>query len=310
MLLGAFKDHFVVDLKQQPVPEALEHRAVVDLHHGEHDNIRRSTLDRRVDGGALSVAPEPRPRRSDVVELAVPPTQSPREAGAARLLDHVLLPRLHFGAVGVPRLEQPFRLLHRHAPVFAQAVRGLAVRDGEVQRLGFAPLRAVHVLDEGRGRGAFGVVPLEQHFAVLHRFPHVLEHAHRGAAVEAAPVLEGLEHRLALGHVREQPELQLPVVGHDELVAFLAAKGIANLVLVLFQCGLVLQVGHAAGEAARFRVEVEAAVHAALLVHQVLQGLDERPEHGVDGAHAAQSVQRHARFQTLWAPAEKLVRGP
>ena len=46
-------------------------------------------------------------------------------------------------------------------------------------------------------------------------------------------VLPYLDHALAVGDVREQAELQLPVVRHDQALALLTHKRLADLILIL-----------------------------------------------------------------------------
>jgi hypothetical protein len=43
-----------------------------------------------------------------------------------------------------------------------------------------------------------------------------------------------VDHALALGDVREQPQLQLAVICHDQRLSGLGDKSLADLVLVLF----------------------------------------------------------------------------
>jgi hypothetical protein len=47
--------------------------------------------------------------------------------------------------------------------------------------------------------------------------------------VEVAAQLERLNHALALRHVRQQPQLQLAVIRHDERVARRGAERLAHL---------------------------------------------------------------------------------
>lgn len=49
-----------------------------------------------------------------------------------------------------------------------------------------------------------------------------------------------VDHALALGDVRQEAELQLSVVGHDEGLAGLRDEGLADLVLVLWWVALMM----------------------------------------------------------------------
>jgi hypothetical protein len=91
------------------------------------------------------------------------------------------------------------------------------------------------------------------------------KHPRGGAAMEVSPRVEGVNHACTVGKVREDAELELAVVRNDERAARRCAEGLADVVAVLLERRLVLQVGPPAREAARLGVEVQAAVHAAIL---------------------------------------------
>lgn len=71
--------------------------------------------------------------------------------------------------------------------------------------------------------------------------------------------------------MRQQPQLELPIVSNNQRVALLRDERISDFVLVLLEGGLVLQVGSSGGQAAGLGVEVQAAVDALLVVHEGLQ---------------------------------------
>jgi hypothetical protein len=168
---------------------------------------------------------------------------------------------------------------------------------------------------------------LPPYLSVIHRLSHVVEHAHGRSGVEAPSFLEGLggregggggeseqwrrkrreggregeregraylDHALTLGDVREQPQFELSVVGHNERLVGFGNKGLANFVLVLcggreggregggvetkeggwkeegeggreggrvylLEGGLVLEIGSTGGKTACFGVEIQAA---------------------------------------------------
>mmetsp|Transcript_1342 Transcript_1342/g.3933 ORF Transcript_1342/g.3933 Transcript_1342/m.3933 type:complete len:218 (-) Transcript_1342:345-998(-) len=142
----ALHDDLVVHLQQHGVAQLAQALVARDLHHGERDNVSRRALDGRVYGGALRVAARLRVLGVDVGQGAAAAQQRAHRAVAPRLLAHALLPVAHLGARVVPRLDRLLRLADRHIPILGQPVRRLAVRDGEVERLGLAPLCAVFVL--------------------------------------------------------------------------------------------------------------------------------------------------------------------
>eukprot|EP00322_Chrysochromulina_rotalis_P014650 CAMPEP_0115865680 /NCGR_PEP_ID=MMETSP0287-20121206/19848_1 /TAXON_ID=412157 /ORGANISM="Chrysochromulina rotalis, Strain UIO044" /LENGTH=417 /DNA_ID=CAMNT_0003320203 /DNA_START=300 /DNA_END=1549 /DNA_ORIENTATION=- len=307
VLLGALEDHLVVDLEEQRVAELPEHLGALHLEHRERHDVCRATLDRSVDRGALEVRDGRARAALDAFQQAVASHQRTRPAGAMRRPDGLLLPLQDLRPVRVPRLEHRLGLAHGDAPVLRETVDRLAVGDRKVERLGTAALGAEDVLEERRGRLALGVVPLQKHLAPLHGVSHVIEHAHRRPRVEAAAGPEGLEHRLALRHVREEAQLELAVVGDHQGVALLGAEGLADAILIFFERRLVLKVGRARREPASLCVEVEGAVDAGALVGVLLQRHDEVREHRVDRAHPHQRRDRLARARALRPTAELFV---
>mmetsp|Transcript_22833 Transcript_22833/g.77695 ORF Transcript_22833/g.77695 Transcript_22833/m.77695 type:complete len:262 (+) Transcript_22833:424-1209(+) len=245
-----------------------------ELQHRERHDVRRAALDRRVDG-----RPERVPLRHSVAfihrvrQLPLAPQQGAHQPLFLREVTLFVLPLLHLWPRRVPLLHGLLGLLLAHPPVLGKAERRLAVGDREVEDLRLAALGGELVLEERRGRllpPTLGPVPLQETAAAVHRLLDVVVHAQRGAAVEVAPGLERLLHGDAVRHGGEQPELELPVVRHHQRVARRRDERRADLVAVLLQRGLVLQVGPPGAEPARLRVEVERAVHAALLAPQVV----------------------------------------
>mmetsp|Transcript_43081 Transcript_43081/g.89993 ORF Transcript_43081/g.89993 Transcript_43081/m.89993 type:complete len:201 (+) Transcript_43081:120-722(+) len=180
-LLGALEHHLVVNLQDESVAQLLELLRLFQLEHGERHDVGGAALDGRVDRRPLEVRAHVHLAGGDAYEGPPPPHEGARVSRLSRVRFGLLLPREHLGPVGVPRLEHGLRLGDGDAPVLGEAVRRLAVGDGEVERLGLAPLRAEDVLEQRRGRRALGVVPLEQTVAAINSLAHVLEHAHRRA---------------------------------------------------------------------------------------------------------------------------------
>mmetsp|Transcript_4299 Transcript_4299/g.17283 ORF Transcript_4299/g.17283 Transcript_4299/m.17283 type:complete len:225 (-) Transcript_4299:629-1303(-) len=211
---GTLDDDLVVYLQQHCVPQFAQPRVTGHLHHGQRDDVRRRALDGRVDSRALRATTRARVFGGDVRQRTSPAQQRAHRTVAPRLLPHTLLPVAHLRSRVVPRLDSIFRLLHGHIPVLGQPMRCLAVRDGEVQRLGLAPLSAVLVLNQRR----VWVAPcllLEQARAVRDIILYERIHVHCGAAVEVPARSEGLLHGGAVRDVREDAELELAVVGDD-----------------------------------------------------------------------------------------------
>mmetsp|Transcript_29160 Transcript_29160/g.72049 ORF Transcript_29160/g.72049 Transcript_29160/m.72049 type:complete len:718 (-) Transcript_29160:848-3001(-) len=316
VLLRPLQDHLVVDLHQQVVPQLLQPRAPGDLQHGQHGDVRRAALDGRVDGGPQRMLPPLLVARGRVRQIAVAPQQRAHLALLRRVLVLHLLPGAHLRAVAVPQVHRLLRLLGGHSEVLGQAVGGLAVRDGEVEHLGFAALVGEHVLDQRGslrplGEGALGPV-LEQALPGVHRLSDVRVHPHGCPRVEVPSGLERLPHADAPRHVRQQPQLQLPVVRHHQGVAGLARERLADAVAVLLQRGLVLQRGAPRAQPPRLGVDVERGVDAALGPAQVvgLQRDDEVGQQRVDGGHVVQGVNGGARLRPVLAPPEGVERRP
>ena len=117
---------------------------------------------------------------------------------------------------------------------------GDAVDDAEVDRLGAAPHVRVHAFDR-----------------------HA-EHLGRGHRVDVEPVLERFHELRDVGHVREHAELDLAVVGGDELVPLVGDEGAADRAAFLGADRDVLQVRLGGGEpAGRGRGERVVGVDAA-----------------------------------------------
>jgi hypothetical protein len=61
----------------------------------------------------------------------------------------------------------------------------------------------------------------EKHLLAINGILDMRVHVNRGAAVEVAAELKGLNHRLAARHMRHDPQLKLSVIHDDKLVPFL-----------------------------------------------------------------------------------------
>mmetsp|Transcript_15744 Transcript_15744/g.40064 ORF Transcript_15744/g.40064 Transcript_15744/m.40064 type:complete len:551 (-) Transcript_15744:628-2280(-) len=311
---GAFEHHFVVNLKQELPAEVPELFVPLDFKHGQHGDVRRPALDRGVDGCPLEVLPHARAPAVDLVQVPVPPQQRAHALQLVRLHDSLVLPRLHLGPVPVPPVQRFVRLPQGNLPIFREPVGRLAVGDGEVEDFGLPPLRGEHVLDQRHGRGLVGLatVPLQQALPFVNGLLDVLVHAQRRPAVEVAAALKSIQHAHAARHVRQEPQLQLPVISDDQRLARLdvGGEGLSDLVPVLLQGRLILQVWPPGAQPARLGVDVHAAVDSALLAldRVALQGDDEVAQQRVDRGDIAEGVHGCARPHPFPSSPKSFVR--
>ena len=130
-------------------------------------------------------------------------------------------------------------LLARDAELVGEPERRDAVDDAEIDRLGAAAHLARHA---------------------LHRHA---EHFRGGHGVNVEAVAEGFPQRLDVGDLGQQPQLDLRIVGGDELVAGRRDEGAADLAAFLGADRDVLQIGLGRGQPpGRRRGERVAGVHA------------------------------------------------
>lgn len=94
---------------------------------------------------------------------------------------------------------------------------------------------------------------------------------------------ERLNHSSAVRHVRQNAQLQLAIVSHNQFGVGLSNEGFANLVNVLFSGRLVLKVWLPTAQPTSFSVQVHGAVNAAMLVFgRHLQRVDIRCQEGLN----------------------------
>mmetsp|Transcript_39722 Transcript_39722/g.119390 ORF Transcript_39722/g.119390 Transcript_39722/m.119390 type:complete len:490 (-) Transcript_39722:1952-3421(-) len=309
-LLRTLEYDLIVNLHEQYPPQPLENLGSVDLDHGHHDDVGRSPLDGGVDARPLGVPHELPILPHGVGELTV----SSHEGAGVPLPPcerlGLRLPLQHLRTGAVPRVEHILGLLPADAPILAEAVGSLPVRDGEVERLGLASLGGEFVLEHGLVGFALAVIPLQQALAVVHLLSDVIEHPQGRAGVKVAPGLEGLDHRFALGHARQQSQFELPVISHDEVVPRPGLERLAYLVLVLLERRLILKIRTAGRQTSRLGVEVHRSVDASVLVGEKLEGCEEVGDHGVDGSDGREAEEGDARVVSLLPSAEEVVRRP
>ena len=124
------------------------------------------------------------------------------------------------------RVDVGARLAWRDAELARQAEAADAVDDAEIDRLGPPPRHRVHP---------------------LHRDA---EHLGRGARVDVLAAREALAQRRHVGDMRQQPQLDLRIVGRHQQVPRLGDEGAADAAAFLGADRDVLQVGIVRGEPA------------------------------------------------------------
>ena len=239
LVLRHLEHQFVVHLQQHLRVELLLRERGVHADHGAADDVGGGALQPRVDRGALVEGADRGVGVRDVGVVALAAEQ--REHVAVLLGERLGL--VHVVADAGEALEifldVGAGLLARDAELVGEPERRDAVDDAEVDRLGAAAHLARHA---------------------LHRHA---EHLRRGHGVDVEAVAEGLLQRLDVGDLGEQPQLDLRIVGGDELVARRRDEGAADLAAFLGADRDVLQVRLGGREpAGRRRGQRVARVHA------------------------------------------------
>lgn len=89
--------------------------------------------------------------------------------------------------------------------------------------------------------------------------------------MEVTSCFECLYHPFAVGHMCEHSELQLSVIGHNQLLALLSHEGLPDLVLILIESRLILEVWLSTRKSSRLRVEIHAAMDTASTIRGALE---------------------------------------
>ena len=135
-LLGTLHNQFVVDLENQPGPQALRLQPGSHPDHGQLHHIRRRPLDGHVQG-------HPLPKGPQIVvgglQLRQPPAAA-QEGGHVTSLLGLLLDPVHIGPHPGEGLQILFHivagLLAAHPDVLGQGEPGDPIDDAKVHRLG------------------------------------------------------------------------------------------------------------------------------------------------------------------------------
>mmetsp|Transcript_39909 Transcript_39909/g.106632 ORF Transcript_39909/g.106632 Transcript_39909/m.106632 type:complete len:271 (-) Transcript_39909:392-1204(-) len=193
------EDELVVHLQQHASGQAAGAQRGLHAHHGALDDVRRRALDGGVDGLALGVAAQ-RPRLVDVDKVAPASEEGLHEALLPGLLPRPSHVVLYAGVALEVGLDVAARVWHGDAQALGQPEGALPVDDAEVDGLGLS----AHV-----GRH------------LVQRHP---EHLRGGEGVHVDAGAEGVLQRGDARHVRQQPQLDLRVVGRHQRAPLLRNK--------------------------------------------------------------------------------------
>ena len=226
--------------------------ALLAAHHRDLDDVGRGALDHGVDGEPLAEAARVRVAGAQLGDRAAAAQQRGDEALLLRPLDHLLAEGAHGGEALQVAGDEFLALFARDVEPVGEAEAGEAVDDAEVDHL---RLRALADVDVVAGD---------------------VEDLGRGRRVDVVAGAEDLFQHLLVGDVGEHPQLDLAVVGGEQLGALLGDEAGPHRAADLGADRDVLQVGVGAGEAAGGgRRLVEGGVDAAGLgVDQVRQRVE------------------------------------
>ena len=181
-----------MDLEQRPGPEALRCQPLIQPDHRDLHDVRRGSLDRHVDGHPLARSAKGRIGRAQLRDLAAASQECRDEPIPARgLLDveHVVADP---GVRGEVRADEFLRLLAADAGPAGQTEVAHPVGEAEVDHLGHRSLVAGDLI----GR--------------------LVEHAGRRLSMNVGLARECRSQVLVAGHVGDDPELDLRVVGRHQ----------------------------------------------------------------------------------------------
>ena len=169
----------------------------MDVDHRDLDDVRVRPLHHEVHGEPLAEGSSLPVRRADLRHRPSSPEQRRDVAVAFCLFDRAFDEVLHEWEAREIRVDVLLRLLTRNLEVLRQPVRGDAVDDSEVDHLRDRPISA-------RQLGRI-----------------LSEHLDRGGGVDVIAARERLAQLRLSGNVREDPKLDLRVVGRQEAASLL-----------------------------------------------------------------------------------------
>ena len=192
-------------LEDEPGASPLLAQPVVDPHHRHLDDVGVRALHDEVDGEPLAERARLPVRGAQLRHRAPPAEQARRVAVARGVLDRPRDEVLDVREAGEVRVDVRLRLLARDLEVLGEPERRDPVDDPEVD----------HLRDRALAGRQLGRVHAE--------------HLRGGRRVDVLAAREGLAQLRLAGDVREDPQLDLRVVGREQLVPRLGDEGRADL---------------------------------------------------------------------------------
>ena len=199
------------------------------LDHGALDDVGRPSLQRCIAGLPLGIAALGGVAVGNAGHPATAAERGQHETADARFLPRAFHVRADARVAHEIRVDIALRLARLDAELAAEPEGADAIDDAEIDRLGAAPDQPRHL-----------------------RHRHA-EHLARRAAVDVLPGGERLAQCGYVGHMGEQPQFDLGVVGTDQQVAGCGDEGSADASALLRSDRDVLQVGIVGGQASGCR---------------------------------------------------------
>ncbi len=198
---------------------------LLHLQHGNLDNISGSTLNGRIHRCALGKAAQIEILAVDILDIAAASHHGCADSAAARLLYGRVNPLLDSAVAGKVALDIILGFFSADAQFFAQAKFRLPINDAKVHRFGITAHFLGHVLHS-----------------------HA-KHLRSRAAVNIFIVAEALRQHRVLGHMSQNAQLDLRIVGgHQHIICLRRLKCLANAFSFLSLDGNILQVGLCAAQ--------------------------------------------------------------
>ncbi len=215
-----------MDLQDHPRIQPTVLQPAVHSDHGALDDVRCGALHRRVDRGALGALAHGAVLRIDLRQVQPPTEQRLDIALLGGLGAGALHVGQHAGVTGEITVDVLLRFLAADVDLLGQAESAHAVDQAEVDRLGAASLVVADLL--------------QRH----------AEHLGSGGAVHVEVVLESVQQTGILRQMSHDAQLDLRVVGREQLVARRRDEGLANTPALSGADRDVLQVRVAGGQPA------------------------------------------------------------
>mmetsp|Transcript_108463 Transcript_108463/g.231611 ORF Transcript_108463/g.231611 Transcript_108463/m.231611 type:complete len:258 (-) Transcript_108463:1866-2639(-) len=255
-------------LQDHGVAQGPQSLIAVGLQHGLYDDVRRAALYRRVRclpaSGLKGLtllpvlcgchgrwAPPLANRIIALQSLENAPSSPERDdiwdVLARRFFHCVELPLLHLWICLVPTIDHLLGLASGAIQLACESHRRQAVGNAEIDGLREAPLRREEVLDQLHTLAA--LASLRDHLPALdgllpqpsclsfYCFPHMCVHVKGSNGVDVDTGPQRFNHLGTLRLVRQDPEIELAIVGDNEAHALGASYTSSDLVWVFLQGG-------------------------------------------------------------------------